>query len=85
MLASPAAGQEVCGKHDDMVAQLEARYGEHRVAFAITSGGWLLEIFATGDGKTWTKLLTNPMGKTCFNGAGEGWQLDRLKPEGTAL
>lgn len=78
-----AAGQEVCGKRSDMVAQLEARYGERRVAFALTSGGWVLEIFATKNGRTWTMLTTNPLGKTCLKGAGEGWQLDRVKPQGT--
>ena len=85
MLVSPAVGEEVCGKHGDMVAQLKARYGEYRQASAITSGGWILEIFATGDGKTWTTLLTSPMGKTCVNGSGQTWQLHSSEPEKTAI
>ncbi len=85
MLASPAVGQAVCGKHDEMVANLEVQYDERRVAFAITTGGWLLEIFAKKNGRTWTILNTNPMGKTCLYGSGSGWRLDRPKPEGTAL
>ena len=85
LVAWPAAGQEVCGKRSDMIARLEGKHDERRVAFALTSGGWILERFATMNGRTWTMLMTNPMGKTCFEGAGEGWQLDRAKPEGTAL
>ena len=85
MLASPAMGQQNCGKRSAIVERLESLYGEHRAAFALTAADWLMEIFATRDGKTWTLLVTNPAGKACVTGSGSGWQLDRPKPEGTTL
>lgn len=82
---SDTAGQALCGKRAEMVAQLEDRHNEHRVAFAITSAGWILEIFATSSGDTWTTLLTDAHGKTCLVGSGIGWRLDLSRPGGTAL
>lgn len=81
----PAAGQQDCGKRSTIVERLEAQYEEYRVAFALTASGWFMEIFATRDGKTWTLLVTNPMGKSCITGSGSEWQLDQPKPEGTVL
>ena len=83
MLASPAAGQTNCGRHNDIIARLAARYSETPRFIALTDGGWLAEILVSKGGETWTLVITNSMGTSCVTATGKNWRPVK-KPEGTA-
>ena len=68
--AFPAAAQPKCGPHDAIVARLADGYGETRQAIGITSGGGLLELFASATTSTWTITITAPSGVTCVIAVG---------------
>ncbi len=57
-----------------MLAHLAQKYRELPVAAGVTKRGGLVEVLSTGDGKTWTILISSPDGKACMVAAGEGWR-----------
>ena len=89
LASSPAAGQygqPQCTERATALAHLAKKYGEASVAAGITLNGALVEVFTTGDGNTWTIIVSTPNGMSCLVAAGEGWRtFERPKPEGTAL
>ena len=56
-----------------MVKELSSRYAEQPVALGIAATGGVLDVFASGDGSTWTMLLTMPDGSTTVIGEGKNW------------
>ena len=75
LLVSSAALAEVpCGKRDQIIDWLAAKYKEEPVATGISSKGALLEVLSSQDGDTWTILLTAPNGTTCVVDTGQSWQ-----------
>jgi hypothetical protein len=72
-VASPAMAAPKCLPHTDIAKLLDARYSEGRVAGGVANGGGLIEVFSTGDGATWTIVVTNPQGVSCVLSAGEDW------------
>jgi len=52
---------------------LAQRYAETRVARGLSSNGRMIEVFASGDGATWTMVVTTPQGHSCIVASGEGW------------
>lgn len=73
-IQTPASAQSVCLSHDDIMEMLDTRYSEARVAAGVASGGKLIEVFSTGDGGTWTIVITSPGGTSCIMATGEAWQ-----------
>ncbi|NNG06072.1 MAG: hypothetical protein HKM95_18470 [Inquilinus sp.] len=69
----PAAAQTLCMPRPDAVELLDRRYSEAKIGHGLTSGGRLIELFATDGGDTWTMLLTSPDGTSCLMGEGRGW------------
>ncbi len=63
-----------CDFRDTILEFLERRYQETPVALGITSGGGLVEVLTTDDGKTWTIIVTRPDGWACLVAAGDDWQ-----------
>lgn len=63
--------QPVCGRHVDLVGQLDTRYKEHVRVIGVTRTGSLLEVFESAGGATWTILMTLPDGNSCAVFAGE--------------
>lgn len=76
--ATDASAQMVCGQREDIVAQLESKYGEVRRSYGLQQGRGVVEVFANGDSGSWTILVTSPQGKTCLMAAGEAFQADEL-------
>ncbi len=73
--ATPAAAQPtLCNDRADVLAHLANKYSEAPVAIGVTNGGGLVEVLATGDGSTWTIIVTLPNGTSCLVAAGEGWR-----------
>ncbi len=76
MLAGPVAAQQgqVCGQRDKVLGRLAQKYKEAPVAIGVTNKGALVEVLTTGDGDTWTIILSTPQGMSCLVAAGEGWR-----------
>ena len=74
--ASPdgAAQQVPCNQRDDVLDHLAQKYQEVPVAIGVTSRGGLVEVLSTGDGQTWTIIISSPDGNACMVAAGEGWR-----------
>lgn len=72
--ASGAQAAPACGKRDDVLAQLSARYREAPVGIGVAGNGGLIELLTAGTGATWTLIITLPNGPTCLLAAGQDWQ-----------
>ena len=73
--ATPAWGASVCLPKGDLADWLSDSYAEGRVAAGLGSGGRLIEVFSTGDGATWTIVMTTAEGLSCVVATGEAWRL----------
>ena len=79
-LAPDSRAQEsVCLDREKLAQTLDGRYSEKPVAAGLDSAGKLLEVFASGDGASWTMTVTTPEGISCVIATGEQWLSD-IKP-----
>lgn len=78
-LAQPS---QQCDERDKVLSHLAAKYKEAPVAVGVTSGGGLVEVLSTGDGNTWTIIISTPAGVSCLLAAGDGWRSVRFKLDG---
>ncbi len=69
-----AAAQSACSPRTDVLGHLAKKYGEAPVAIGVTNKGGLVEVLTTGDGNTWTIIVSMPNGTACMVAAGEGWR-----------
>ncbi|MGF1593023.1 MAG: hypothetical protein ACFCUW_07075 [Kiloniellaceae bacterium] len=53
---------------------LQQKYKEQPVALGVTHNGGLVEVLSTGNGNTWSIIVTTPQGMSCLVAAGEGWR-----------
>ena len=65
-------------EREKLVEALDGKYSEKPVAAGLDNAGKLLEIFASGDGATWTMIMTTPGGPSCIVAAGEKWLSQNL-------
>lgn len=83
--ASAEAAQEpACDQRQRVIGHLAQKYKEATVAVGVTNGGGLVEVLSSGDGQTWTIIVSSPNGVTCLLATGEGWrpiQADHVKLE----
>ena len=63
-----------CDQRTRVLGLLARKYKEAPVAIGVTSAGGMVEVLTTGDGGTWTIILSNPNGTSCLVAAGEGWR-----------
>jgi predicted alpha/beta-hydrolase family hydrolase len=68
------AQQQQCDERTKVLGHLATKYQEAPVAIGVTSSGGLVEVLSTGDGNTWTIIVSNPNGVSCLLAAGEGWR-----------
>ncbi len=71
--SNPAAAQAACTTRSEVAEQLAGDYAEAPVAAGLASSGAVIEVFTSGDGATWTIVLTRPEGTSCLVAAGEAW------------
>ncbi len=71
----PPVQPTVCRPRNDVLALLATKYGEARVAMGVTTRGALIEVLTSGDGGTWTIIVSMPNGTSCMVAAGEGWRM----------
>lgn len=77
-LSSPAEAQMVCGKRDNIVSQLEKKYGETRRSVGLQQGRGVVEVFASNETGSWTILVTDTRGTSCLMAAGEAFQIEKV-------
>ena len=70
---APAAGL-ACGDRTSLLTALADKYKEATVAVGVTNSGGLVEVLSSGDGQTWTIIVSSPEGLTCLLATGEGWR-----------
>ena len=68
------AQAQQCDQRARVIGHLAQKYKEAPVAIGVTSTGGMVEVLTTGDGGTWTIILSNPNGTSCLVAAGEGWR-----------
>ncbi len=69
-----ASAQSVCKTHPEMAEKLKSRNSEAPVAIGLADNAGVVEVFSTGDGSTWTMVLTMPDGMSCVMATGEAWE-----------
>lgn len=72
-LIVPAAAQNVCGPHADVLKLLQDRFAEAPVSIGLTVDGSVVELLSATDGATWTIVVTRPSGNSCVIAVGESW------------
>ena len=77
--AQPAQGQ-TCDQRQRVIGHLAAKYKEAPIAIGVTNAGGLVEVLSTGDGQTWTIIVSSPDGTSCLLATGEGWRAIQLEP-----
>ena len=74
LVPSEGSAQGTCNQRDNVLGHLARKYQEVPVAIGVTNRGGLVEVLTTGDGKTWTIIISTPDGQSCLVAAGEGWR-----------
>jgi hypothetical protein len=74
LLTGEAFAAGTCPQRASVTDYLAKNYHEAPVAMGLANNGGVIEIFTSGDGTTWTILLTMPNGQTCMVAAGTGWE-----------
>ena len=69
-----AAGQPQCTPRDAVLKRLSSEYAEAPVALGLSSNGGIVEVLTSGEGNTWTIIITMPNGVSCMVAAGEYWE-----------
>ncbi len=69
-----ASAQSVCTTRAEVTKQLDSRYSETPVSIGLARNGGVIEVFSSGDGSTWTMIITMPDGLSCMLAAGEAWE-----------
>ncbi len=62
-----------CGDRSTLVKRLAEKFVEQQVAIGVTSNGKMVEVLASPKGNTWSIVLTEPGGPSCFVAAGANW------------
>jgi hypothetical protein len=77
-VTTEAVAQAICGNHNLVIDNLQQAYAEAPISMGVTSGGAVIEVFASAEG-TWTLVITQPNGVSCLIAAGQDWeQLPKL-------
>ncbi len=77
-LAQTQTQAQQCDQRTKVLGHLAQKYKEAPIAIGVTSSGGIVEVLTTGDGETWTIILSTPNGTSCLVAAGEGWRTIRF-------
>jgi hypothetical protein len=75
LVSASAFGAPQCNDRDTVLELLAQKYSEAPVAVGVANNGGLVEVLSTGDGQTWSIIVTSPKGMSCLVAAGEGWRV----------
>jgi hypothetical protein len=75
-IATPALAEENrCAPYEQVEGMLASEYRETKVAQGIgDQGKYILAVFASPNGETWSAVLVSPDGTACLVDAGTDWQ-----------
>src|SRR3546814_19771802 len=59
---SAAMAQPQCDQRESVLQVLQQKYKEQPIALGVTHNGGLVEVLTTGNGYTWSIILTTPQG-----------------------
>lgn len=76
----PTPPQTVCGDREDVVRQLEEKYGEARNGIGLQPGRGVIEVYSSTETGSWTIIITNTQGISCLLAAGEAWMIEYPEP-----
>lgn len=79
-LPAQAQPASACYDHDKVISRFAVVYDEAPVAAGLTQDGRMIEVLSSGDGLTWTIIVSKPDGETCVLLSGEGWRASTHKP-----
>ena len=75
LMASPAHSQGgLCGKREQVVAQLQSAHGEVRMSVGLQRNARIMETYANIETGTWTIIASTPAGVSCLIAAGQSFQ-----------
>ena len=77
-LSGPTLAQSVCGDQGQTLWTLDKHFGEAMMAQGVGASGWLVQLWVSKDGATWSLVALSPDGQSaCLLATGEGWQQGR--------
>lgn len=84
---SPAHAQQpmICGQRDQIIARLQASFGEERRAMGLAGHNRIIEVFASDETGSWTITITGLDGITCLVAAGQNYESFAPAPQGQNL
>src|SRR3546814_8566892 len=59
---SAAMAQPQCDQRESVLQVLQQKYKEQPIALGVTHNGGLVEVLTTGNGNTWSIIVTTPQG-----------------------
>lgn len=62
-----------CASRTQVIAHLNAIFGEGPIGSGLADGGFVFELFVSRTG-SWTVFATTPQGLSCFVAAGQAWE-----------
>ena len=69
-----SATAAVCGPQQTTKFHLSQSFDEAPLAQGATTEGWLVQIWVSRDGKTWSMVALSPDGQSaCLLATGDGW------------
>ena len=77
-----AWGEPQCDRREAVIKLLSQKYKEAPIALGVTHNGGLVEVFSTGNGSTWSIIVTTPLGMSCLVAAGEDWRAKKPAAKG---
>jgi len=66
-----------CAPHADAINFLATNFGETRQSIGIVNDGSVLEIYANTESGSWTAVMTQPSGISCFVAGGEAFEVTK--------
>ncbi|MEM7545462.1 MAG: hypothetical protein AAF367_08005 [Pseudomonadota bacterium] len=85
--AAPVANAQgaMCGKRDDVIAQLQTVHGESRTSVGLQRNAQVMETYANRETGSWTIIVSLPSGMACLVAAGEAFQVDEASAKSTTM
>lgn len=80
-----AQARPICATHEAIETFLDTRFTEESIALGVASTGALIEVFTSGEGRTWTIVVTQVDGHSCILAAGTDWYDLRVIADGPGV
>ncbi len=74
-----------CGDHEEIVGTLTEKYDEAVIGTGNAPGRVTVELLASPGGETWTLILTDQRGWTCYITTGLDWKITPMPESGKRL